>query len=505
MADVSSRIASRRARTDLLDPVLGVFNRRYEDEAAEAAARLDAAAAAGEDTGPLHGLAVAVKDLIATREAPVTGHSRVNDPAWYAGADAPVVARLRRAGAVVVGSTTLAEHALGRPDPDLGLVVPRNPWDPDRYPGGSSSGSAAGLPHELFDVGLGTDTGGSIRIPAALCGVTGIKPTPGLVPADGCLPLARSLDTVGTLSRSVREGAETLAVLAGREPGGLTWQQPAGPLRIGVPERALAESGQLSEGCSAAFDAALEELRAMGAELVPVELPELYPLFAAQVITLLAEAYEVHQAGLSGRWAEYGRPFRRTVVLGGLISASTYVRAQRVRDWAAANMRRRFAGLAAVATPAWPGVAPRYDDAEGLGAISWLPGLWSGVGFPAIALPMGFDGGLPVSLQLAGLPGSDFELAGLADAYQRGSGWHLRRPEAVPVPGRLPAPGRAWAVPGVAGGVEGAGDSEVGRGLGVRLRELGVEVGAPELDALCGQWALTSMLFGFLPDPLPGG
>ncbi len=498
MADVSSRIAGRRARTDLLDPVLGVFNRRYEDEAADVAARLDAAASAGEDTGPLHGLAVAVKDLIATREAPVTGHSRVNDPARYAGADAPVVERLRRAGAVVVGSTSLAEHALGRPDPDLGLVVPRNPWDPDRYPGGSSSGSAAGLPDHLFDVGLGTDTNGSIRIPAALCGVTGIKPTPGLVPDDGCLPLARSLDTVGTLSRSVRDGAETLAVLAGRDPRGLTWERRSGrPVRIGVPERALAESGQLSDGCRAAFDTALEELRTLGAELVPVELPELYPLFAAQVITLLAESYEVHQAALAARWTEYGRPFRRTVVLGGLISAPTYVRAQRVRAWGAANLRRRFADLTAVATPTWPVPAPRYDDADGLGLISWLPGLWSGVGFPAIALPMGFEAGLPLSLQLAGLPGTDFELAALADGYQQHTGWHLRSPE------RAQVPAGPWAAPALPAVTEGAADNEAGRALGVRLRELGVEADSGELDALCGQWALTSMLFGFLPDPLP--
>ncbi|MFI9099270.1 amidase [Streptomyces fildesensis] len=492
MADVRTRVAEAFDRADRLDPVLGTYLGRFTEQAAAAAEQLDAAVADGDGAGPLHGLTLGVKDVFATRDAPATCQSRVHDADWWAGRDAVPVARLRAAGAIPLGRTTMAEHALGRPDPALDFPVPRNPWDINRWTGGSSCGSANGLPAELFDVGLGTDSNGSIRIPAALCGVTGFKPTHGLVPDGGCRPLSRSLDVVGPLARNVRDCASTLAVLAGR-PDTTAWRTDLRGARIGVPAKALEESAQLSEDCAAAFAGALEELREAGAEIVTVELPEVYPLFAAQFITLLAEAFELHGAGLRTRWAEYGRPFRRTAVLGGLVGAPTYLHAQRVRASAAASLRERFDGLDAMATPTWPTTAPRYDDPAALGTVSWLPGLWSAVGFPAVAVPMGFGGdGMPLSLQLAGLPWSDFGLAALADVYQSNTNWHLRRPDLAA--GSLPA-----AVP-VSEPQASPGDPEKQRWLAAALRDTGVDVDDAEVAEFTGMWGLTSMLFGFLPE-----
>ncbi|MFJ3232135.1 amidase [Streptomyces sp. NPDC086787] len=480
MVDVSTRVERQRTAADRLDERLGVFVRRFDPVGMETAV-----------DGPLHGVTLGVKDVIATREAVPTAHSRAYDTAWHRGRDAVALRRLRAAGAVPLGMTTAAEHALGRPDPALPFPVPRNPWDPDRYPGGSSSGSAVGLVHGLFDVGLGTDTGGSIRIPAALCGVTGVKPTHGLVPTAGCHPLAPSLDTVGTLARTVRDATRALAVAAAWDTPAPDWRGDLDGIRIGVPDRALEESGQLSDDCRNAFDTALEHLRDQGAKVVSVELPELYPLFAAQLITLLAEGFDRHGAGLRARWDQYGRPFRRTLVLGGLIPASVYVRAQRVRAWGAAGLRHRLDGLDALATPTWPTAAPRYDDPTGLATVSWLPSLWSAVGFPAVAVPMGFDPtGLPLSLQLAGPPGTDRALLTVADAYQRHTDWHLRTP--APLPAAPPAP---VALP------QGAPcEPEARRLLGEALHRAGVPVPESELTEFAGQWQLTEMLFGFLPE-----
>jgi aspartyl-tRNA(Asn)/glutamyl-tRNA(Gln) amidotransferase subunit A len=487
MADVRTRVADAFDRADRLDPVLGTYLHRFTEQALAAATELDN----GTASGPLHGLTVGVKDVIATRESPATCQSRVHDAQWWAGRDAVAVRRLRAAGALPLGRTTMAEHALGRPDPALDFPVPRNPWDVDRYPGGSSCGSANGVSAELFDVGIGTDSNGSIRIPAALCGVTGVKPTYGLVPTDGCRPLSRSLDVVGPLGRNVRDCTTVLAVMAGREPDAARWRTDLAGVRVGVPAKALQESAQLSDDCRAAFDRTLEELRELGAWTVTVDLPELYPLFAAQFLTLLAEAFELHGAQLKDRWAEFGRPFRRTAVLGGLVPASVYLHAQRVRADADESLRERFGSIDVMATPTWPTTAPRYDDPAALGNVSWLPGLWSAVGFPAVALPMGFGGdGLPLSLHLAGAPWSDFELASIADAYQQHSGWHLRRPEI----------GASGGPAAVAEPPAGAGNPDKQRWLAAALREIGLTVEDEEVAEFTGTWELTSMLFGFLPD-----
>lgn len=468
-------------RADRLDPALGTFLHRFP------------LSGPGTD-GPLRGILVGVKDIIAVAGAPTTAQSNVHDTDWWAGRDAPVVARLRAAGAVVAGKTTMAEHALSRPDPAATYPVPRNPWDLDRYPGGSSSGSANGVAAGLFDAGVGTDSNGSVRIPAALCGVTGLKPTHGLLPAAGVRPLARSMDTPGPIARTAHECARLLAVMADR-PGELDRprRDDLAGVTVGVPRDLLTYAAALSADCAAAFDVALGDLAAAGARVVDLAMDEAFPLVAAQLVTLLVEAFEVHGAALRARWADYGRPFRWNVGLGGVISAETYLRAQRVRRWGADALLARFAGVDVIATPAWPGAAPRYDDAAALGTISWLPSVWSATGFPAVAVPMGADpAGLPLSLQLAAAPGRDFELTSVADVYQRRTAWHDRVPQVVP--GAELAPVTDPAAP--ADGIDLARRTWLAEAFG----ELGVPAGEADLDQVAMTWTKITAMSAMLPD-----
>jgi aspartyl-tRNA(Asn)/glutamyl-tRNA(Gln) amidotransferase subunit A len=190
------------------------------DEAALAAARqADSDFARGTDRSPLQGVPLAIKDLVATADAPTTANSRVGDPGWGTRGDATVVRRLRAAGAVLLGKLTLHEFAAGWPDPDTGLPVARNPWDMTRAPGGSSSGTGAAIAAGLILGGLGTDTSGSIRFPASYCGISGLKPTFGRVSKEGCIPCGYSLDTIGPMARTARDCTLMLEVLAGYDPG----------------------------------------------------------------------------------------------------------------------------------------------------------------------------------------------------------------------------------------------------------------------------------------------
>lgn len=201
------------AGAEALDGQLGLFLARFDNAARTAAHERDEELAGGHDRGPLHGVPIVVKDIIATIEGPTTAQSRVLDAGWGAGIDAAVVSRLRAAGAVILGKTTTMEFAIGYPDPAKGFPVPRNPWDPERWTGGSSSGTAAAVAAGVAPAGLGTDTGGSVRLPAAYCGITGFKATYGAVPKSGVVPLGYSVDHVGPMARSVEDCAALLDVL----------------------------------------------------------------------------------------------------------------------------------------------------------------------------------------------------------------------------------------------------------------------------------------------------
>lgn len=435
------------AAAERWDPLIGCFIARFDESAREAAAAADAARAAGRSLGPLHGVPVAVKDILATREGPTTAQSVVDDPDWERGRDASSVARLRAAGAVIVGKTTTMEYALGFPDTSKPFPHPRNPWDPSRYAGGSSSGSASGVAAGLFAGALGTDTGGSIRMPSAFCGVSGLKPTYGRVSRAGCLPLGWTLDHVGPIARSARDCARLLGAMAGPDPADRTAAEVPVPdylaalddglagVRIGVDRLERVAADCTDPALGPRLDDALAALAARGAELVPFELPFYDELRTADVVILASEGAAFHMTRLRERYGDYGEATRAILAGASLYSGADYVQAQRAREvgraaLAAAMAERR---LDLVVTPTLGlGAVPfeqRADISLGPKWPAMFVGYWDSVGFPAMTVPIGSDGnGMPLGMQICGRPFDEAGVLRAGDAFQRETDWHLAEP-----------------------------------------------------------------------------
>lgn len=431
-------------RADALDEQLGVYITRFDEHALEAAARADAELAAGIDRGPLHGIPLGIKDILAASEGPTTGQSLVLARDWGENRDAISIERLKQAGAILAGKVTTMECASGMPDVEKPYPLPRNPWDPDHWTGGSSSGTGAGVAAGLFLAGLGTDTAGSIRMPAIFCGVSGLVPTFGRVPNAGCVPLGYSLDHIGPLARTAEDCWTVVAAMAGgdaRDPYAVDRAMPDAPafngslhgMRIGV-ERAhhFGQDGE-DPAVEPAFDAALKELSGLGATLVEVELPIHGELMVAAMITCMAESLAYHQPDVISRLPEYVRSNRASYPLGSLFSAADYVQAQRVRRVAQRHLAAIFADVDAIAMPAATRVAPSYDSVLTGSSMQALAGVhtfyWDAVGNPVLVVPMGFnDEGLPLSLQIAGRPFAEDTIVQIGDAYQKSTDWHLQVP-----------------------------------------------------------------------------
>ncbi len=434
------------ARAEKLDGVLGVYLARFDEYAMAAAAAADAELAGGVDRGSLHGIPCGIKDIVAMAEGPTTAQSLVLDPAWGAGRDAPVVARLKRAGAVITGKTSTMEFALGLTDPDKPFPVPRNPWDTATWPGGSSSGSGAGVAAGMFYAAIGTDTLGSIRIPAGFCGVSGLMPTFGRVPKSGCVPLGYSLDHVGPLARSAADCAAVLEVIAGHHPSDpdcvdapFIARGHAGDLaglRVGlVTEHQL--SDQPDPALLPALEAAAGALAAQGADVREAQLPYFPEVVAASIATTVAEALAYHRDDLGRRWLDYSDMTRAMLALGAFVSGADYVQAQRVRRVAQQALRELFTEVDLIACPTLKGGAPSYEVlVSRCKDVSWLAGLvntvyWNFVGNPVLAVPIGFTSvGMPLSMQIAARPFDDTTALRAGEIYQRHTSWHLRRPPA---------------------------------------------------------------------------
>src|SRR6185437_11619098 len=434
-------------RADVLDPVLGVYVARYDQTALEAAARADRELAAGVDRGPLHGIPVAIKDILASVEGPTTAQSLVLDRGWGAGRDAPAVARLREAGAVITGKVTTMEFASGVPDPTKPFPLPRNPWDLTTWPGGSSSGTGVGVAAGLFLGGLRIDKSNSIRLPSAFCGVTGLMPTFGRVPKSGCVPLGYSQDHVGPMARTARDCGLILQAIAGYHPsdpdcadapvpdmaaglGGARPDAPLAGLRVGVVrEHHFPEA--TDPAVVPAFDDALATLGQLGADLTEVALPRYAEMLAVNLVTTLAEAFSYHRADLGRRWADYGLGTRLFVAQGSMVSGADYVQAQRVRRLVQRQLAGLFTTVDLVVTPTASVAAPAYDSLgqlEGLFGVVHTP-YWDPAGNPVLVMPMGFTtAGLPLSVQLAAAPFAEPLLVAVGDAFQGATEWHRRVP-----------------------------------------------------------------------------
>lgn len=439
----TSLVTACHERADALDALLGTYLTRFDETALQAGHAIDTAAGGGTMSGPLAGIPLAVKDFIAAREGPTTAQSVVHDPDWFRGRDARVVQLLRDAGAVILGKTTMAEHAAGRPDPVMPFPILRNPWDIRRWTGGSSTGTANGIAAGLFPAGLGTDTSGSVRIPAAMCGISGLRPTTGRVPMSGCLPASRTLDVIGPMARTAGDLAALLRVIAPQLPAEPVPESPAlDGIRVGVPWSVLTDPDRgIDPGCLDSFRQALADLESAGVTIVDFDLAdEIDRLIATTMLLMTRELYEVHRQNLSARWEAYGRSLRRLAAAGGSIGEDAYAAAGRYARRSATNLAGRMAGMAAVATPTWPTGAPLHRAGGGMPEQQFnLTAAWSATGFPVLSVPMGFDdNAMPVSLQLAGAADTDYRLLRIGAAYQQRTDWHTRRPS--PDPAAIPDP-----------------------------------------------------------------
>jgi aspartyl-tRNA(Asn)/glutamyl-tRNA(Gln) amidotransferase subunit A len=429
------------ARIERLNPVLNAFITVTADQALQQARDAEAEIGKGKWRGPLHGVPIALKDLFDTVDVRTTAASGVFKDR-VPSQDAQVVRRLRVAGAVLLGKLNMHECAYGPTSVASYFGVVHNPWRLDSIAGGSSGGSAVAVAAGLCYGALGTDTGGSIRLPAAYCGIAGLKPTYGRVSTRGVIPLAWSLDHVGPMCRSVGDAALLLQPIAGYDPEDTNSVNVSVPdysqalrtkvsaLRLGTPRKPFYE--QINPEIEAAVNQAIDVLRRLTASVRDVQLPafEPGPVFDA-------EAYAYHAAYLAKTPELYQRETRERLETGAKVTAQAYI--QRRRDLARlrSEVRGVFADVDVLITPTTP--VPPPTIAESLppptapGSRSLLLGRntrpFSAYGLPTISVPCGFTKTeLPIGLQISGPPLAEPLVLALAHAYEQATGWHTRRP-----------------------------------------------------------------------------
>ncbi|GAA4328969.1 amidase [Pigmentiphaga soli] len=440
-----------RIRDD--DGRLGAFVEVYADGALAAAEQADRLLRAGTWLGPLHGMPVAVKDAIEVEGRPTTFGLSARS-GRRASRSAAVVERLQAAGAIILGKTHLVQFALGAWGANEQMGTPRNPWDErtHRVPGGSSSGSAVAVAAGMAPLALGTDTGGSVRVPAAFCGITGFKPEACGIDRRGVLPLSRTLDSVGLFARSAIDAAaayDAVRADAGRALPQLAQARDLQGVRLGRLGEADLQgvAGPVRE----AYEAALEAMRRDGARIVAAAWPGGFAEAADVTSTImLAEGAAEHGRLAADAGQPIDEPVRRRLLAGARIPATAYIDALRARErWQATYRAAAAAAFDAVVTPATPATAVALDGADHLDPPIRFTRMLNLLDVCGIALPCGFDDqGLPIGIQIAaGSGGADLLLA-IAHRYQALTDWHLRLPPDGAAPASpYPSPGatgRPW-------------------------------------------------------------
>jgi aspartyl-tRNA(Asn)/glutamyl-tRNA(Gln) amidotransferase subunit A len=429
-------------RIGRLDPKLNVFIRLDADAALAAARAAEAEIAAGHPRGPLHGVPVGIKDIIDVAGLPTTCHSKILIDN-IANADAVCVARLRGAGAIVLGKLSTHEFAIGGPSFDLPWKPARNPWNPDHHPGGSSSGSGAGIAAGLFPLALGSDTGGSIRNPASACGIVGLKPTYGLVSRRGVFPLSFTLDHVGPLTRTVADNALMLSVVAGHDP--LDPGSAATPaadymsaiergvrgLRIGFIRHFHETDLPADAEVASALDEVARGLQGLGAEIRDIRLPTLGEFGGVNRVILQSEAWAIHGPWLRERPGDYGQLARRRLLAGAFMTAGDYVQAQRRRLEMIAAVEDAFREVDVLMCASAMDPASRIEDAAETERTyprqARTP--FNVTGHPALAMMSGLSrGGLPLSVQFVGRYFGEATLFRVARAWEREAGTDGQHP-----------------------------------------------------------------------------
>jgi aspartyl-tRNA(Asn)/glutamyl-tRNA(Gln) amidotransferase subunit A len=429
------------ARVARLDDRLNSFILLFADEALAQAKQAEAELAAGRSRGPLHGIPFALKDIIACKGHPTTGHSALlRDNVSQA--DAFVTARLREAGVVFLGKLSTWEFAIGGPSPDLPWPPARNPWNVAHDPAGSSSGSAAAVTAGLCLGALGTDTGGSIRSPASLCGIAGHKPTYGLVSRRGVLPLSFSLDHVGPMCWTAEDCALVLSVIAGHDPLDIAsartpLKDPVAGLgaglkgmRVGVIRNFHEKDFPATAEVIAALESSLTVLKELGASVRDVSLSPLQAFQSAGLLISRSDAFAIHGKTLRESPQLYGAIGRRRITAGAFAGASDYVNAQRQRVKLTAEVADVMREVDILVCPTSREAAPKLGEySHHVGGNTHYCRPFNLTGQPALSVCNGFSAnGLPLSLQIAGRHFEDDLVLRVGDAYEKATAFRARRP-----------------------------------------------------------------------------
>jgi aspartyl-tRNA(Asn)/glutamyl-tRNA(Gln) amidotransferase subunit A len=430
--DALARVAAR-------DGALHAFVLVTEERALADARRADEERKSGRDRGPFHGIPYALKDIYDTAGIRTTCHSKLrlhNVPKE----DSVAAARLRDAGGVLLGKLATHEFAIGGPSLDLPFPPARNPWNPAHITGGSSSGSATAIGARMVRMAMGSDTGGSIRGPAAWCGTVGIKPTYGRVSRRGVFPLSWTLDHIGPLSRSVEDSAITLQVLAGHDPQDTASADVPVPdysadlekgvagLRIGVPRGFFATAPAITWDVTAGIDRTISQLREAGAVVEDVQLPD-YALFSAVGrVIMMAEAFAIHESDMQTRLLDYGEITAGRFILGAAVTAADFIHALRARRELTDAVNGALSRYDALLTLSALNTAPRFDQpTDSLSSASPIQTIpFNVTGHPAMSVPTGLGAnGLPIGVQIVGRPFDEPMVFRIGRAIEKLSGWEI--------------------------------------------------------------------------------
>lgn len=433
-------------RIDRVEPEVNAFITVARDEATRAAEQAEAEMARGEYRGTMHGIPVGIKDLYDTAGIRTTSGSKI-DADRVPTADSAVVEGLKAAGAIIIGKLMMTEFAFGEQGRNAHYGDVHNAWDLARMPGGSSTGSAASVAASECAASLGSDTGGSIRVPASLCGLVGLKPTYGLVSRRGMTPLSWSLDHAGPLARSVEGAAVTLQAIAGHDPLDPTSADAPVPnyeerltgevrgLRVGVLREYVWDL--IDPEVERLTRAALEQVARLGVEVEDVSVPRLedYGLVMSTIIP--ADAAAVHRETVLRRGADYDPVTRIHIESGLFVTAADYSKANQLRALLNRDIAKVLERVDFLMTPTCPVTAPSYaapvvtlggQEFPSRMVLSRITRLFNSNGLPAATVPCGFSEGLPVGLQIAGRAFDDAGVLNMAYAYEQAAGWHTRRP-----------------------------------------------------------------------------
>jgi aspartyl-tRNA(Asn)/glutamyl-tRNA(Gln) amidotransferase subunit A len=434
------------ARIEKWQPALNAFARVETEDALKSAKAADRALAAGKAKGSLHGVPVAHKDMYYSKGKLAECGSKIRK-GWIAPATATAVERLEAAGTFRLGAVNMVEFAYGPTGHNVHTDNVRNPWDQTRITGGSSSGSGSAVGARLVPAALGSDTGGSIRMPAHFCGTSGFKPTNGRVSRANCMPLSFTLDTVGPLAQTAEDCAIILSIIAGPDPldpttalapkwDGKAMKRPAKGMTIGIPKSFYVDD--LEPDVAKALDDAIAAFKTLGVKIVPVELPDQVMVAAAALIVLAVEAAAYHAPWLRTRPDDYGAQVRNRLQNGLAYSAVEYLEAMR---WRAHALEAHLAAIGkcdAVLAPVSRAVASTIAETDVAGASN-AEAIIQGItrfmrpinylGLPALVIPAGFgQHNMPIGLQLIGRPFNDETVAALGIAFQGVTDFHKKAP-----------------------------------------------------------------------------